>query len=214
MSASASSSSPFRSLAGRPWPGRGRLIHAPAAHAWLNLLGFVSLVVAGTLIHLLPTVLGARIAADRWADAAVAGLALGAPAVAIGMLGGVDVVARAGALSTALGAVALVAVAWQAIRVRGRWTTDAGWHRFIVGCLGSAAGWFAVAAALAAAPVVAAGADPAAWSLARWPRRSSPAGPGSRSSAPAATSCPRSAGRPGGTLVSAPGSVAAPPRGW
>ncbi len=153
-------------LAGWP-PLVERYLALRVAHAWLNLLGFVSLVVAGTLVHLLPTVLGARIAAGRAADAAVAALALGAPLVAIGMLGGADVVARLGAVAALGGSLALGVVALRAVRVRGRWTTDAGWHGFIVGCLGSAVAWFIVAAALAAVPVMALGADPASWSLAR-----------------------------------------------
>jgi nitrite reductase (NO-forming) len=144
-----------------------RPLELRAAHAWLNLMGFVSLVVAGTLVHLLPTVLGARIVAGRLAGIAVAGLAAGAPLVAIGMLGGLDGVARAGAMATFLGAIGLAAVAGRAIRDRGRWTTDAGWHRFIVGCLGSAVAWFVIAASLSAGPIVAGGADPAAWSLDR-----------------------------------------------
>src|ERR1019366_10769324 len=32
------------------------------AHAWLNLIGFVSLVIATTLLHFFPTVIGGRIA--------------------------------------------------------------------------------------------------------------------------------------------------------
>src|SRR5450759_6037809 len=39
-------------------PVVGSWVGLKPAHAWLNLLGFVSLVVTGTLIHLLPTVLG------------------------------------------------------------------------------------------------------------------------------------------------------------
>lgn len=138
-----------------------------AAHAWLNLLGFVSLVVAGTILHLLPTVLGARIAPGRAGDLAIGGLAVGAPLVAAGMLTGVDAAARLGATGSLAGAIALTVVALRAVRARGRWTTDTGWHRFIIGCLASSVGWFGAAATAAAAPVLVSGADPAAWSLAR-----------------------------------------------
>ena len=47
------------------------------AHAWLNVFGFLSLVIAATLIHLAPTVAGTRIAPRRSAVVALAGLAIG-----------------------------------------------------------------------------------------------------------------------------------------
>ena len=55
------------------------------AHAWLNLVGFVSLVIATTLLHFFPTVIGARIRRSRVAYATVIGLALGASLVALGL---------------------------------------------------------------------------------------------------------------------------------
>jgi len=140
-------------------------------HAWLNLLGFLALAIGGTLLHLLPTVLGTRIVPRASAAVAVGGLAAGAPLVALGFLitGGpgpaADLLARAGAISSLLGAAAL---AWHAVEVfgaRGRWTTDPGWHRMATGGLVAAVGWFAVAVLVAAARVLAAGTTPAGWRL-------------------------------------------------
>lgn len=81
------------------------------AHAWSNLIGFVSLVVAGTLLHFLPTVLAGRIVPRRTGRIAIAGIGLGAPAVTLGAVGLVaggvvggpaDLLARAGAAAMAL----------------------------------------------------------------------------------------------------------------
>jgi nitrite reductase (NO-forming) len=137
------------------------------AHAWLNLLGFVSLIVAGTLLHLLPTVAGARIVDRVTGRLAVAGLVAGPALVASGLvLGGAagHVVARLGGIAALLAAVALVAEAAAVLRSRGRWTTDAGWHRIATGSLVAAVGWFAAGLGLAAGRVLVEGASPAAWS--------------------------------------------------
>src|SRR5574340_661624 len=75
------------------------------AHAWLNLLGFVSLIIVASLVHLLPTVLGTRIRSGPGAWLAVAGTAIGAPTVACGFVLQVDVLGRLGAVATVLGAV-------------------------------------------------------------------------------------------------------------
>jgi nitrite reductase (NO-forming) len=151
-----------------------------AAHAWLNLLGFVSLTIAATLVHLLPTVLGTRIAARPSARLAVVALAVAAPLVAGAMLLGAgpasepgsaahgiaDLLARAGGVALVVAALGLAVFAGSTWRARGRWTTDAGWHRWIAGALGSAVGWFLATSLLAGGPVVLLGADPAAWSIA------------------------------------------------
>ena len=47
------------------------------AHAWLNVIGFLSLVVAATLIHLAPTVVGRP---DTTPDAARGSRSSGSPA--------------------------------------------------------------------------------------------------------------------------------------
>jgi len=134
-------------------------------HAWLNLLGFVALIVAGTLLHLYPTVVGSRIAAGVRMRVMVLGLALGAPLVALAYLVRSDVVGRVGAaveLAGALGLVAYVAGAW---RARGRWTGDLSWRAFAIGSLGAGVAWFAVAVAAAAGRVLLQGVKPGAWSL-------------------------------------------------
>lgn len=137
------------------------------AHAWLNLLGFVSLIVAGTLLHLLPTVAGSRIVDRLTGRLAVAGLVAGPALVAVGLVVGGAAghgVARLGGVAALVAAVALVAEAAAVIRSRGGWTTDAGWHLIGTGSLVAAVGWFAVGLGLAAGRVLVEGASPAAWS--------------------------------------------------
>jgi nitrite reductase (NO-forming) len=135
------------------------------AHAWLNLFGFVTLVIAGTMLHLYPTVVGARIARRRSAFIAVAALAAGAPLAAAGYLIRLDTAVIAGALAMTGGAGALAAYALATWRSRARWTTDAGWHRFTSGALSSAIGWLVIAALVAATRAVSAGADSAGWTV-------------------------------------------------
>ncbi|HJW21744.1 MAG TPA: hypothetical protein VJ506_04870 [Candidatus Limnocylindrales bacterium] len=135
------------------------------AHAWLNLFGFVAIVVAGTLAHFAPTVAGARIGRRRWAALAVAGLGAGAPVVALGYGTGADLVARLGAALEVLGALALAAHGWQAHRARFAWTTDHAWHAFTSGSLLAAPAWLVVATAVAAVRIGEAGADPSGWQV-------------------------------------------------
>ncbi len=135
------------------------------AHAWLNVVGFVSLVIATTLLHFFPTVVGARIALRPSARLTVAGLAVGAPAVAVGYVVSSDLIARLGAVSVIAGAVGLATYAWRTWQTRARWTTDAAWHRFTIGGLVSAIAWLEIGIVAAAGRVVAFGADPAGWSV-------------------------------------------------
>jgi len=135
------------------------------AHAWLNLIGFVSLVIATTLLHFFPTVIGARIARRPSTTITVVGLAAGAPIVALGFAIGSDIVARLGAIGVALGAAGLAAYAGQSWRTRARWTTDPGWHRYAMGGLVSAIAWFEVGIGIAAGRVLVFGADPTDWSV-------------------------------------------------
>lgn len=135
------------------------------AHGWLNVVGFLSVVMVATLVHLGPTIEGGRIQPRRSAVVAVVGLAGGAPLVALGYAMHLDLIARAGAVAVVVGAVS-VAVHMVAIaRDRGQWTTDAAWHRFTRGSLRAGSVWFAVAAAVAAGRVLWLGADPAAWTV-------------------------------------------------
>ncbi|HEX5240590.1 MAG TPA: hypothetical protein VFW20_06290 [Candidatus Limnocylindrales bacterium] len=135
------------------------------AHAWLNLFGFVSLVIATTLLHFFPTVVGARIPNHPSGRIAVAGLAFGSWLAALGYAGGIDSAVRVGAV---LGLAAGVALGWYEARVwqtRGRWTTDLAWHAFAIGGLVSATAWFVVGLGIVAAGAIASGADPAGWSI-------------------------------------------------
>lgn len=134
-------------------------------HAWLNLVGFVSLVVATTLLHFLPTVVGARITVRRSARLTVLGIAAGAPLVALGSITAVDGLARIGALVTLGGTGALVVNAAGAWRARARWTTDPGWHRFAMGALVTAIGWFVVGIGMAASRVLVTGGSLTSFSI-------------------------------------------------
>jgi hypothetical protein len=131
------------------------------AHAWLNLVGFVSLVIATTLLHFFPTVVGARIRRARSAILTVAGLAGGAALVALGFVLRSDPIARTGAVLVLAGSLALAAYAWQAWRTRARWSGDAGWHRFAIGGLVSGIAWFELGMTMACGRLLAAGVDPA-----------------------------------------------------
>ena len=80
------------------------------AHAWANLVGFVSVVIVATLLHFLPTVLGTRIVPRRATVVAVLAPALGVPLVVAALVLGLPVVAAGGA----------VVVARRRDRARGR----------------------------------------------------------------------------------------------
>ena len=135
------------------------------AHAWLNLVGFVSLVIATTLMHFYPTVVGARIG-DHWSGRlTIVGTALGAGLVALGYAMSADWIARTGAVATLAGAVGLVVYVAGRWRHRAAWTTDPEWHRFVIGGLSSAVAWYVVGVAIASGRVLAAGADPLGWRI-------------------------------------------------
>jgi nitrite reductase (NO-forming) len=153
-------------VGGAVGPG-GAWLGLKPAHAWLNLVGFMSLVVAGTLIHLYPTVVGSRIRSRPALLAVVAGVGLGAPCTALGYAVGWAPLTFAGALGVVGGAAGLIVVAAGAWPGRGRWTTDPGWHRLTIGHLSAAVGWFGVGTLVLAAGVLANGASPAGWSLPR-----------------------------------------------
>ncbi|MEO7230944.1 MAG: hypothetical protein ABIZ30_10175 [Candidatus Limnocylindrales bacterium] len=135
------------------------------AHAWLNVFGFLSVVVAATLLHLAPTVAGTRIRPRRSATLALVALMAGAPLVAIGFAGGWDAIARIGALTELVGSAALLVHASGVQRDRGRWTSDLGWHRFAGFSLLAAPAWFLVAMSIAAGRILWFGATPGAWSV-------------------------------------------------
>ena len=146
-------------------PVVGAWIQIKPAHAWLNLVGFVSLVVATTMLHFFPTVVGARIIVRPSARLTVIGLAAGAALVAGGFAIGSDLLARIGSMATIGGAIGLAVNAGRTWQTRARWTTDPGWHRFAIGALVAAIAWFIVGIGIAAGRVLVAGAAPAAFSI-------------------------------------------------
>jgi nitrite reductase (NO-forming) len=136
------------------------------AHAWANLIGFVSLTVVGTLLHFLPTVLGTRIVPRPSAVVAVLGIAMGSPVVVAGLLLASSPIVGGGAVLTLAGVGALAVEAALVARVHGRWTTDPGWHRLTGVGLVAGVAWFVVGAGIAAVRLLAVGAAPDAWSTA------------------------------------------------
>jgi hypothetical protein len=132
------------------------------AHAWLNLVGFVSLVIATTLLHFFPTVIGARIKRTGTAVVTVAGIASGTAIVALGFILDSDLDVRVGAIVVLVGALSLAVYAAQVWRTRARWSGDASWHRFAIGGLVASIAWFEVGMAIATGRLLVAGADPAA----------------------------------------------------
>jgi hypothetical protein len=135
------------------------------AHAWLNVFGFVVIVVAASLLHLAPTVAGSRIRPRRSITVAIACLMSGPPLIAVGYAMGWDVVGRGGAIVELLGATALVAHAASVQRDRGAWSSDFGWHRFAGLSLLAGPAWLLVAIAIGAGRIVWLGTSPAAWSV-------------------------------------------------
>ncbi|MEZ0241545.1 MAG: hypothetical protein ACAH65_12185 [Chloroflexota bacterium] len=135
------------------------------AHVWLNLVGSLSVIIVATLTHLAPTVEGTRMRPRTAARVALAGLGLGAAAVALGYALGLDLLARAGA-AIALGGA--VAVPLHALAVRSTddpWTTDRAWHRFATWSLRAGSGWFLAGMVVMGGRVIWLGADPLAWSV-------------------------------------------------
>jgi len=136
------------------------------AHAWANLIGFVSVVIVATLLHFLPTVLGTRIVPRRTAVVAVLAPALGVPVVVTGLVLGLPVVASGGAVVVLVGAMALAVEAVATVRARGRWTTDPGWHLVAEAGLVAGVAWYVVGLSLATGRLAAfaVGAAPDGWS--------------------------------------------------
>jgi nitrite reductase (NO-forming) len=135
------------------------------AHAWLNAFGFLSLVIAGTLLHFAPTVAGARIRTRQSGRLAVVAVAFGAWAGALGYGLGADVFVRVGAVGLVAGGAALT---WHAARVeldKAGWSTDPGWHRFTSWSLLAAPAWLLAAVAIVAAAALPAGSSGAGWRL-------------------------------------------------
>ena len=138
------------------------------AHAWLNLVGFAGLVIVATVIHLAPTVAGARIRPRRSSRVAVVGLAVGAPTVALGYASATGAVVQAGALIIVAGAIGLIVHALDVHLddTRGRWTTNLGWHRMSTLALLGGQVWIGIGLTLGASRAFILGADPTGWSIA------------------------------------------------
>jgi nitrite reductase (NO-forming) len=135
------------------------------AHAWLNLFGFLSLVIAGSLLHLLPTIAGARIRRTVASMVTFAALAAGPLLAGGGFVLRSDWLAVAGAALLVAGALALAWHAVTVLRSRARWSTDRSWHIFTTCSLVAGIGWFVLASLIAGAQVLGAGASAAAWDL-------------------------------------------------
>jgi nitrite reductase (NO-forming) len=133
------------------------------AHAWLNLFGFVGLVIAATLIHFYPTVVGARIGQGRAFVASIGALAAGPPVVALGFIAGVWAVIVVGAVLAVLGCGALAWYAVDVLRRRARWTTDRDWHVFAIGSLTASIAWLVGAEVAASIVAVVRGPGGAGW---------------------------------------------------
>jgi nitrite reductase (NO-forming) len=151
-------------LAGWP-PVAEAWVRLKPAHAWINLVGFVSLVIATTLMHFFPTTIGSRIGSGASGRVTILGLGAGGLTVPIGYATQRDLIAQVGAVFTLIGALALVVYAAGRWRSRATWTTDPGWHRFVIGGLVSAIAWFVVGIGIAAGRILAWGADPAGWAI-------------------------------------------------
>jgi hypothetical protein len=135
------------------------------AHAWLNVFGFVTVVIAASLTHLAPTVAGARIRPRRSASIGLGCLMLGAPLVAVGFATDWGPVGWIGALIELAGGVAMVIHGAAVQRDRGRWTSDRGWHRLAGFSLVTAPAWLLVALAIGAGRVLWLGPVPEAWDV-------------------------------------------------
>src|SRR5690349_6859962 len=77
------------------------------AHAWLNVFGFLSLVIGASLLHLLPTVAGTRIERTPASMTVLSGLMVGPFVVAIGFIARAGVIAVLGAGVVVVAAAAL-----------------------------------------------------------------------------------------------------------
>lgn len=149
--------------------GWGPVIEAWAsskpAHGWLNMFGFLSLVVGATLLHLAPTIAGTRIERDATSRLVLGALMIGPLVAALGFLVATDLLVMLGATIEVVGAVALLRYAVLVLRRRGRWTTDLEWHRFTLTSIVAAVCWFVVGTGLAAWLAWTGGASTRGWDL-------------------------------------------------
>ncbi|MBI4260327.1 MAG: hypothetical protein HY658_07145 [Actinobacteria bacterium] len=122
-----------------------------SAHQVLNVLGFASLTIAGTLVTFLPTVLRVRMPAWRGSTAAAL-LASGVAALAGGLALRADGVAAAGAVAFALGMAGLAAMAVRTARMPRRWPVPVAAKHLVAAMGWGIAGSVALAVRLVAEP--------------------------------------------------------------
>lgn len=116
--------------------GPGAWAAVRRVHLTLNVLGFASLTVVGTMVTLLPTLLRAKI--PPWRGRLTVGLLAAGPALlALGDLAGVRAVYLAGAMAEAAGALTVVAFVVSAFRVPRAFAVPIGAIHLAAGV-----GWF------------------------------------------------------------------------
>jgi nitrite reductase (NO-forming) len=148
------------------WPPvAGAWVALKPAHAWLNVFGFLSLTVAGTLVYLYPTILGARIKPHASMALAVLGLLAGPPLTAIGYWLSLRPVALVGGGLTLVGSLGLLWYGIDTWRRRGRWTSDFAWHAVSTYHGLAAMSWFVVAAGWGTARIAVEGVAVPGWTL-------------------------------------------------
>lgn len=135
------------------------------AHAWLNVFGFVSLTIAGTLIYLYPTMLGTRIRPHPSMVVAVLGLMIGPPIVALGAALELQVVAVAGGWVALAGAIGLLGYGIEIWRRRGTFAFDLAWHALTARHAMAGMAWLVVAVATALIGLIRDGAAVPGWGL-------------------------------------------------
>jgi nitrite reductase (NO-forming) len=117
------------------------------AHMTVNVLGWVSLTIAGTLVTLLPTVL--RIRMPAWQGAATALMFAGGVAlIALGLALDAGPVAAVGGVAYAVGAVSLLRLATRALSTPRRWPAPVSAKHFVAAALWFVGGALSLAVAL------------------------------------------------------------------
>lgn len=135
------------------------------AHVWLNVFGFVSLTIAGTLIYLYPTMLGTRIRPHPSMVVAVIGLMAGPPLVALSAALEADSLAVGGGAVTLVGSLGLLGYGVEIWRRRGRWANDQAWHDLTARHGAAGMAWLVVTVATALAGLVRDGVAVPGWGV-------------------------------------------------
>ncbi|GIV00647.1 MAG: hypothetical protein KatS3mg014_2262 [Actinomycetota bacterium] len=118
------------------------------AHMSVNLLGWVSFTIAGTLVTFLPTVLRVRMPPwQGWTTAAA--LALGLGGIGVGLGAGLPAVAGLGGVVYAAGALGLAGMILRVLRVPRAWPVPVAAKHLL-----AAAAWFEVGAVALAVALV------------------------------------------------------------